>query len=130
MKSHLYYAKTTLMINLSNFAQLIIALSICLVWIGRFDNIVKEFKQYGIPDLVRNMVGATKIALSTLLVVGIWYESPVFSAALLMALLMICAQIAHLKVRNPLRKFIPSFILLMLSIFVAGVHSGYFFKCC
>ncbi|RAJ37399.1 DoxX family protein [Pedobacter cryoconitis] len=118
------------MINLSNFAQLIIALSICLVWIGRFDNIVKEFKQYGIPDLVRNMVGATKIALSTLLVVGIWYESPVFSAALLMALLMICAQIAHLKVRNPLRKFIPSFILLMLSIFVAGVHSGYFFKCC
>ena len=42
-------------------AQIIIALSIVVVWVFRFDNIVQEFKQYGLPDLVRNMVGATKI---------------------------------------------------------------------
>ncbi|MET4141128.1 DoxX family protein [Pedobacter sp. UYP1] len=117
------------MINLSNIAQLLIALSISFVWIVRFDNIVKEFKQYGIPDLVRNMVGASKIALSTLLVVGIWYEPPVVISALLMSLLMFCAQIAHFKIKNPWRKFVPSLILLILSIFVALVHSGYLLKC-
>ena len=113
-----------MMNNLSNFAQIIIALSIGFVWIGRFDNIVKEFKQYGIPDLVRNLVGATKIVLSTLLVTGIWHESLVLIPALLMAFLMICAQIAHIKVKNPWIKFVPSFILLLLSLFVAGVHAG------
>jgi predicted neutral ceramidase superfamily lipid hydrolase len=112
------------MINLSNSAQIVIALSICFVWIFRFDNIVKEFKQYGIPDLARNLVGATKIALSTLLVAGIWYESLVLIPALLMAFLMVCAQVAHIKVKNPWNKFVPSFILLILSLFVAGVRYG------
>ena len=96
--------------NLSNFAQIIIALSIFFVWIVRFDNIVKEFKQYGISDLVRNLVGAAKIALSTLLVAGIWYEDLVLVPALCMAFLMICAQIAHFKVKNPWSKFVPSVI--------------------
>ena len=120
---HAYYLKIE-MNNLSNFAQIVIALSICFVWIVRFDNIVKEFKQYGISDLVRNLVGATKIALSTLLVAGIWYESLVLIPALVMAFLMVCAQVAHIKVKNPWPKFVPSFILLILSLFIAGVHSG------
>lgn len=113
-----------MMNTLSNLAQIIIALSIAFVWIVRFDNIVKEFKQYGIPDLLRNLVGASKIVLSTLLVAGIWYPNLVFIPALLMAGLMICAQIAHIKVKNPFIKYVPSFILLLLSLFVAAVHSG------
>ena len=112
------------MINLSNSAQIVIALSVCFVWIVRFDNIVKEFKQYGISDLVRNLVGATKIALSTLLITGIWYGSLVLVPALLMAFLMVCAQIAHIRAKNPWNKFVPSFILLILSLFVAGVRYG------
>lgn len=110
--------------TLANVAQIIIALSIGYVWIIRYDNLVKEFKQYGIPDLLRNFVGAAKIALSTLLVAGIWYPNVVMVSALLMAGLMICAQIAHIKVKNPISKFIPSFLLLVLSLFVAWVHSG------
>jgi hypothetical protein len=110
--------------TVSNCAQIIIALSICYVWIFRFDNIVKEFRQYGIPNLLRNLVGASKITLSTLLVTGIWYEQLVFIPALLMAFLMICAQIAHIKAKNPLPKFLPSFLLLILSLFIAVVHSG------
>ncbi len=112
------------MITLSHIAQVIIAISICYVWIIRYDNIVLEFKQYGIPDLLRNLVGAVKIALSTLLVVGIWYPELVLVPALLMAGLMICAQIAHIKVKNPLMKYVPSFLLLLLSLFVAWVHSS------
>ena len=108
--------------SISNYAQIIIAVSVAYVWIFRYDNIVKEFKEYGIPDLLRNFVGASKIALSTLLITGIWYPALVFIPALLMAGLMGCAQIAHIKVKHPVIKFVPSLLLLILSLFVAWVH--------
>jgi tellurite resistance protein TehA-like permease len=104
--------------------QIVIALSIVFVWVGRFPNIVKEFKEYNRPDLVRNAVGATKIALATLLIVGIWYPAPVVGAALFMAFLMFCAQIAHFRTSHPWHKYLPSLALLLVSLFVAGVYSG------
>ena len=70
------------------------------------------------------MVGAAKISLATLLVVGIFYQKVVFVSSLLMAFLMVCAQLAHIKVRNPFKKYIPSFLLLVLSLFVAAVDYG------
>ena len=113
-----------IMENIAILAQLIIAISIIVVWVFRFDNIVIEFKQYDLSDLIRSMVGASKIALATLLVVGIFYKEVVFISALLMAFLMVCAQIAHIKVKNPLSKYIPSFLLLILSLFVAAIDYG------
>ena len=100
-------------------AQLVIALSVGYVWIFRFDNIVKEFKQYGLSDLTRNMVGASKIVLATLLVTGIWYPELVFIPALLMAFLMASVQFFHFKVKNPWIKHLPSLLLLAISLFVA-----------
>jgi len=105
-------------------AQAVIALSIAIVWIGRFDNIVREFRQFGLPDIVRSLVGAVKIALATLLVAGIWYPSLMLMPALAMAFLMLCAQGAHYSVRNPVHKYLPSLGLLLLSLFVAAVHAG------
>jgi len=109
---------------LSICAQILIATSIGFVWIVRFDNIVREFKQYGIPDLLRNVVGAAKIAMSTLLIAGIWYDSLVLAPALFIAFMMICAQFFHLKAKNPWHKFVPSFLLLLLCLFVAIAHSN------
>ena len=54
-------------------AQLVVSLSVLYVWVFRFDNIIKEFKQYGLSDLVRNIVGASKISLSALLIAGVFY---------------------------------------------------------
>ncbi len=110
--------------NLSVVAQIIIAFSIMVVWVGRYENIVKEFRHFGLPDLVRNAVGAAKISLATLLVVGIWYPELVLVPAAMMGFLMICAQIAHAKVKNPVFKFLPSLGLLALSIFIVAVHLG------
>jgi len=104
---------------LSTIAQIIVALSIGIVWIFRFDNIVKEFKQYGLSDLVRTIVGSTKIVLATLLVVGIWYPSLVHVPALIMAFLMLSAQYFHFKVKNPWQKHVPSLFLLVLCVFIA-----------
>ena len=67
-------------------------------------NIVKEFKQYGLSDLIRSFIGASKIILSTLLVAGIWYPSLILVPALLMAVLMISAQYFHFKTGNPWQK--------------------------
>lgn len=110
--------------NASILAQIIISISIAIVWIFRFDNIIKEFKQYHLPDVVRNLIGATKISLATLLITGIWYPSLVLIPSLMMAFLMLSAQWFHFKAKNPVPKFLPSLGLLILSLFVAGVHSG------
>ncbi len=108
--------------NLAIAAQVIIALSIVLVWVLRFPNVVKEFHEYGLSDLTRTIVGDTKIALATLLVAGIWYPALVAIPAILMALLMCGAQVAHYKAHHPWQKYAPSLGLLVLSVFVATVY--------
>ena len=112
------------MIQFAEIAQVIIALSVILVWTFRLDVVVAEFKEYRLPDLVRNLVGASKIALGTLLIAGIWYPGMVLGSVVAMAFLMFCAQIAHFRVRHRLIKYLPSLALLMLCVFVAGVHTG------
>lgn len=109
------------MTNYSIIAQIIVAFSIVIVWVFRFYNVEKEFKQYHLSDLTRNIVGATKIALSTLLIAGIWYPDLVLIPALLLAFLMVSAQYFHFKSGNPWRKHIPSFFLLILCLFIAAV---------
>ena len=102
-----------------NLAQIVVAVSVLFVWTFRFHNVLKEFKQFGLSDLTRNFVGATKIALSTLLVVGIWYSSLVFIPSILMGLLMVSAQYFHFKIKNPFIKHLPSLILLILCVVIA-----------
>lgn len=105
--------------NITIIAQLVVALSVAYVWIFRFENIVKEFKQYGLSNLTRTMVGAAKLVLATLLVVGIWYSELVLIPAILMGVLMIAAQYFHFKAGNPWKKRLPSLILLLLSAYIA-----------
>lgn len=112
------------MFKIAVLAQIIVALSVVYVWVVRLPNVEKEFHEYGLPDLVRNAVGATKIALATLLIAGIWFPSLVLIPAAIMAFLMLCAQGAHLKAKHPWQKYVPSLILLLLSLFVVAVYSG------
>ena len=99
-------------------AQIIIASSVAYVWTFRFDNIIKEFELFGLSVLVRSFVGVTKIALATLLVVGIWYPNLITMPSILMGLFMISAQYFHFKVKNPFIKHLPSLMLLILYIFL------------
>jgi hypothetical protein len=105
--------------NLVRLAQLAVAISVAYVWIFRFHNVLKEFSQFGLSNLTRNLIGATKIALATLLVVGIWHTSLVVIPSVLMGMLMIGAQYFHFKIKNPFMKRLPSLILLILCAFVA-----------
>ena len=102
-----------------NLAQLIVAISVIYVWTFRFHNVLKEFKQFGLSDLTRNIIGATKISLASLLITGIWYSELVLIPSIIMGLLMIGAQYFHFKISNPFIKHLPSLILLALSAFIA-----------
>jgi len=104
--------------------QIIVAFSVLYVWVFRFDNIVIEFKQYGYSDLLRNVVGASKISISAILIMGIWFNEVVLYASISMAFFMICAQMSHIKVKNPIIKFAPSFIFLIMSLFIFAYNYG------
>ena len=109
--------------NILILAQLIVSISVLIVWVFRYDNIVLEFKQYGLSNLLRNFVGALKISLATILILGIWYQELLFIASMAMAFLMVCAQLCHFKVKNNWMKFMPSLSLLILSLLIA--YSNY-----
>ena len=101
-------------------SQVIIAASIGIVWVFRFDNIIQEFEHFGLPTLIRSAVGAAKISLATLLVAGIWYSELILISASGIAFLMVCALFAHFSVRNPLPKYLPAFALLSLCVFLVA----------
>lgn len=109
--------------NLMNLLQVAVALSVAYVWIFRYHNVVTEFEQFGLSDITRNMVGSSKIAVSTLLIVGIWYPSLVYVSSIIMAMFMLSAQYYHFKVKNPFIKHLPSLILLILCLIIASISS-------
>ena len=86
--------------------QITIAVVIIAVWIfrprletdfraGNAKNIVEEFAIYGLPKWSVYVIGATKLTLASLLVLGIWYSSLVQFAALGMGVLMAGAVTCH-----------------------------------
>jgi tellurite resistance protein TehA-like permease len=110
--------------HISLIFQIALAISVYYVWIFRYHNVLSEFSQFGYSDLFRNFVGAAKISLSALLIMGVFYDGVTLFAALGMAVFMLGAQLTHLRVKNPLKQRIPSLILLLISLFIAAFHFG------
>lgn len=114
------------MANLILLSQIVIAASVYYVWIFRYFNVIKEFNQFGLSDLTRNFVGAAKMSMSALLIVGIWYPDVIIIAAAVMGLFMVGAQFFHFKIKNSFIKHLPSLILLILSVFLVWATSSKF----
>lgn len=112
------------MINLTTFVLIIVAASVYYVWIFRYFNVIKEFNQFGLSDVTRNFVGASKISLAALFLVGIWYPNFIAIPSIFMGLFMIGAQYFHFKIKNPFIKHLPSLILLILCTFLATTSLG------
>jgi len=110
--------------HISLIFQIALAISVYYVWIFRYHNVLSEFSQFGYSDLFRNFVGAAKISLSALLIMGVFYDGVTLFAALGMAVFMLGAQLTHLRFKNTLKQRIPSLILLLISLFIAAFHFG------
>lgn len=106
------------MINYITIAQIIVAISVLYVWTFRYNSVVDEFMKFNLNGVTRNLVGTTKTILATLLITGIWYPALTYPAAIGMASMMFMAQFFHYKVNSTVIKRIPSFILLLLSIYI------------
>ena len=111
-------------------AQIVIALSIYNVWFLRFNKPTKyrgknaismkdEFLSYGLPINFVWVIGVLKVSLSTLLLIGIFYNQFTFPAAAGMAILMAGAISMHIKVKDEMIKSLPAAIFLVLSLSIA-----------
>ena len=107
---------------LAIFLESLVSASIFFVWVVRYDNIVSEFKQFGYPDWLRDLVGILKLTLSVLLLIGITDNRFAVAGGIGIALLMIAAFVTHIRVKNPLHKMMPSLTLMVLSILIAFLN--------
>lgn len=108
--------------DLTILLQALVAASIFFVWVVRYDNIIAEFKQYGLPDWLRDLVGILKLTFALLLLLGIQRASLAMIGSLGIAGLMGCAFVIHLRVKNPAFKMLPSLTLLALSLIIAVIN--------
>jgi uncharacterized membrane protein YphA (DoxX/SURF4 family) len=99
--------------------QSLVATSIFFVWVVRYDNIVLEFKEYGLPPALRDLVGILKLFFALLLIIGIWQPQYALIGAAGIAFLMGCAVITHIRVKNPAFKMAPALSLLVISVTIA-----------
>jgi len=108
--------------NLTICLQAFVAAAIFFVWVVRYQNIIVEFKHFGLPDWLRDSVGTLKLGLSLLLLVGI--ERPDIAAigGLGIAALMACAFATHVRVKNPVYKMLPSLSLLVISLIIVFIN--------
>tara|TARA_B100001093_G_scaffold236392_1_gene226472 strand:+ start:21937 stop:22281 length:345 start_codon:yes stop_codon:yes gene_type:complete len=110
--------------KISLLFQVVVAFSVYFVWIFRYHNVTAEFQQFGYSDVFRNFVGAAKISISALLIVGLCYKEITLYAALGMSFFMLSAQLTHLWVKSPFKQRLPSLIFLLMSLFIAAFNCG------
>ena len=102
--------------------QALVAASIFFVWVVRYDNIIREFKEYRLPDWLRDFVGILKLTFSLMLLIGIERKQFAIAGGIGIAALMACAFVVHLRVRNPPLKMLPCLMLLVLSTAIAWIN--------
>jgi len=102
--------------------QALVAASVFFVWVVRYANIVQEFKQYGLPDWLRDLVGILKMTFSLMLLIGIEQRPFAVAGGIGIAALMGAAFITHLRVKNPVLKMLPSLTLLVFSVVIAWIN--------
>jgi hypothetical protein len=99
--------------------KILVAASIFFVWVVRYNNIVKEFEEYGLPSWLRDLTGILKLTFAAMLLLGQHDHYVTLLGALGIVALMACAQIVHVKAGTSIARRLPSFLLLTLSGIIA-----------
>ncbi len=110
--------------------QLIVGLGILNVWMvrpgrttqyrgGEAKNLREEFAAYGLPFWFMCVIGVLKVGLALALLAGIWIHSVAQPAAIGLGLLMLGAFVMHLKVKDPIKKALPSIAVLAMCAAIA-----------
>ena len=110
--------------------QLIVGLGILNVWLlrsasatpfrgGDAKNLREEFAAYGLPFWFMCVVGVLKVGLAVALVAAVWIQGLAQPAAIGLGLLMLGAFVMHLKVKDPIKKALPSIAVLAMCAAIA-----------
>ena len=94
--------------------KILVGASIFFVWVVRYNNIVEEFKQYQLPEWLRDIVGIFKIAFAIMLQTTSAHLVLLGSGGI--AILMVAALVTHFRVNTPYSKRIPSVTLMFICI--------------
>jgi len=81
---------------------------------GDARSLKEEFAAYGLPDVAFYVVGLLKVGSALALIAGLWMPELVAPAAGIVALLMVGALGMHVKVKDPLMKSLPAFLMLAM----------------
>jgi len=111
------------------FCQIVIGCGLLNVWLLRFNqatayrggaakSMLEEFAAYGLPGWFCYIIGVLKVGAALCLLAGLVVPALVAPAAGLIAALMVGALFMHLKVRDPWKKSLPAFCLLLLSLVI------------
>lgn len=104
--------------------QTFVAMSVFYVWIVRYPAVLADFTKFGLPDWLRDFVGAAKLSAAFLLLgIGPIDGLEAIGAALIV-LFMAAALVMHLKAKNPIAKMLPSIGLGIGALIVLLHHRG------
>ncbi len=115
---------------IGKIAQIGSALWILNVWFNRFDkdtgyrggdatNMREEFEEYGLSERTMYAVGAAKVSLASMMLVGLFVPKIARPASAGLAALMLGAIGMHVKVKDPLKRSIPA-----ISVFTGAAVSA------
>jgi len=118
---------------LAKFTQTAAALWILNVWFNRFDkdtgyrggdatNMKEEFAEYGMSETAMYTVGAAKVSLATLMLVGHAEPRLVRPASIGLAAFMAGAIGMHVKVGDPVKRYLPAMSVFTLAAASAILH--------
>ena len=113
----------TAMNLIGKIAQTASALWIYNVWFHRFNkdtgyrggdatNMREEFEEYGLSEQTMYAVGAAKVSLASLMLIGHFYPKLVRPASAGLAGLMVGAVAMHAKVNDPIKRAVPALSVL------------------
>lgn len=98
--------------------KILVATSIYFVWVVRYDNIVKEFREFGLPDWLRDLTGILKMSFAFILLFGTPENGLDSIGSLGIAGLMVCAQVTHMRTGTNVFRRVPSLVLLTMSLLI------------
>jgi len=119
---------------IGSILQVIVGLGLLNVWLlrrtnatayrgGEAKNLKDEFATYGLPAPMFYIVGCLKVVCAVLLLVGLAYTPVVLPAAVVVSVLMLGAVIMHLKVHDPVTKYVPATLMLAMSAAICVISS-------
>lgn len=111
---------------IGRLAQTAAALWILNVWFNRFDkdtgyrggdatNMKEEFEEYGLSETTMYAVGAAKVSLAGLMLVGHVKPQLVRPASAGLAAFMLGAIAMHIRVGDPVKRYLPALSVFTLS---------------